>query len=127
MESKTKQAREYERMLELTFVPPAERQNVMSGAAVFFDRGWPINHFTVEMAARVGMGQIPPAYNGIGSEGRYFQAMKDQDQLAGSACQLAALDFASNYSGDRLIQDCTEPRGCREWHRTDGSIEQVKM
>jgi hypothetical protein len=96
MEGKAKQTRAYEWMLELTDVPLAERHNVMAGAAVFFDRGWPSNHFTVDMAARAGMGLVPPVYEGIGTEGRYFQAMKDLSETSESACRLAAPDFAPN-------------------------------
>ena len=61
-------------MLALTSLPVAERHNVMKGASVFFDRGWPSNHFTVGMAARAGMGLVPPIYNGLGSEELYFQS-----------------------------------------------------
>jgi hypothetical protein len=95
MEGKTKQTQAYERMLELTYVPLAERHNVMAGAAVFFDRGWPSNHFTVDMAARAGRGLVPPIYDGIGTEGRYFQTIKDPSQVAESLCRLAAPDFRS--------------------------------
>jgi len=45
---------------------------------LFFARGWPNNHFTVGMARRAGMGQVPPVYEGIGTEGHYFQSMKTQ-------------------------------------------------
>jgi hypothetical protein len=88
MEGKTKQTQAYELMLELTYVPIAERHNVMAGAAVFFDRGWPSNHFTVDMAARAGMGLVPPVYDGIGTEGRYFQIMKNLSQV--TECPLPA-------------------------------------
>lgn len=127
MEDKSKQARAYELMLELTNVPLAQRHNILTGAVVFFDRGWPSNHFTVDMAARAGMGLVPPVYEGIGTEGRYFQIMKDPSQVTESACQLAAPDFAPNCRGDRLIDDPAEPRGRRESHRIDGSVKEVRM
>jgi hypothetical protein len=127
MESKTKQEQAYEWMLALTDVPLAQRHNVMTGAAVFFDRGWPINHFTVGMAARAAMGVIPPVYNGIGSEGRYFQAMKDQSQVAESGCQLAAPDSTANSSGDRPIEDLAETGASTEWCRIDGGIEEARV
>jgi hypothetical protein len=75
MEGKMKQSRAYECMLEITAVPPAERCQIMKGAELFFDRGWPNNHFTVDMARRAATGLVPPIYEGIGSEGRYFQTM----------------------------------------------------
>jgi len=76
MERRIRQSRAFEQMLEFTQVPLAERPQLMRGANVFFDRGWPNNHFTVGMAARAGMGLVPPVYEGLGSEGRYFQIMK---------------------------------------------------
>ena len=114
-------------MLELTYVPLAERDNAMAGAAVFFDRGWPINHFTVDMAARAGMGLVPPVYEGIGTEGRYFQIMKDPSQVTESAGQLAAPDFAPHWSGDSLRADPAEPRGRTEGQRIDGSIGESRV
>jgi hypothetical protein len=63
-------------MLEFAKIPLAERPQVMRGADLFFSRGWPNNHFTVDMAARAGRGLVPPVYEGIGSEERYFQIMK---------------------------------------------------
>ena len=64
----------------LTHTPIAERHNVIKGASVFFDRGWPSNHFTVGMAARAGMGLVPPVYSGIGSEELYFHSEKDPSE-----------------------------------------------
>jgi hypothetical protein len=130
MESKTKQVQAYEWMLSLTEVPLAQRHNVMAGAAVFFDRGWPSNHFTVGMAAEAALGLTPPVYEGIGTEGRYFQAMKDQSQAAEPGRQLAAPDCAANCNGDRPSEAPTETGGCTEWHRidgSDGSIAEVRM
>jgi hypothetical protein len=46
------------------------------GAELCFDRGWPINHFTVGMVARAGNGLVPPVYEGLGSEERYYQTTK---------------------------------------------------
>ena len=84
---KKKRTQAYELLLEVAAVPLAERAQVMIGAERFFDQGWPINHFTVGMAARAGMGTIPPVYRGLGSEGRYFQAMRIRTQPAESVCQ----------------------------------------
>jgi hypothetical protein len=76
MKDTTTQKQAYALMLTLTGVPISERRNVMTGASAFFDRGWPINHFTVGMAARAGMGLFPPVYNGVGSEELYFHSRK---------------------------------------------------
>jgi hypothetical protein len=80
MEGKTKQSIAYECMLEMMAVPLADRRQVMRGAELFFARGWPNNHFTVGMARRAGMGLVPPVYEGIGSEARYFQTIKTPTQ-----------------------------------------------
>jgi hypothetical protein len=80
MKDTTKQTQTYAWMLALAQTPIAERHNVIKGASVFFDRGWPSNHFTVGMAARAGMGLVPPIYNGIGSEGLYFYSEKDASE-----------------------------------------------
>jgi hypothetical protein len=72
MERKRERTREYELLLEAAEVPLRERAQIMIGAERFFERGWPIHHFTIGMAARAGMGQVPPVYEGLGSEGRYF-------------------------------------------------------
>jgi hypothetical protein len=82
MEDQTRQIRAYELMLRRMEVPFAERQQIMRGAELFFLRGWPNNHFTVGMATMAGTGLIPPVYDGIGSEGRYFRTMKNPTQLA---------------------------------------------
>ncbi len=76
MGNRRKRTLAYELMLETAAVPVAERAQIMIGAEAFFARGWPINHFTVGMAARAGMGLLPPVYEGLGSEGRYFEAMR---------------------------------------------------
>src|SRR5450432_1904815 len=76
MEDKTKQLQTYECMLKITAVPLAERGQVLKGAELFLTRGWPNNHFTVGMAIRAAKGLVPPAYEGLGSEGRYFQTSK---------------------------------------------------
>jgi hypothetical protein len=78
MRDTTKQTQVYALMLALTTLPVAERQNVIRGAAVFFDRGWPSDHFTVGMAALAGMGLVPPIYGGIGTEELYFLSMQDR-------------------------------------------------
>jgi hypothetical protein len=78
MDSIAKQTHAYESMLELASVPLADRHRIMRGRGVFLDRGWPNNHFTIDMAARAGTGLIPPVYEGPGSEGRYFQTLKTQ-------------------------------------------------
>jgi len=72
MQSKTERTREYELLLEAAGIPVGERAQIMIGAELFFERGWPIHHFTIDMAARAGMGQVPPIYEGLGTEGRYF-------------------------------------------------------
>lgn len=76
MKDITKQMREYELILNIAAAPLPQRHQVTVGAAVFFLRGWPINHFTVSMAARAGYGLVPPVYVGLGSEERYFQSTK---------------------------------------------------
>jgi len=76
MEDREKQTLAFAALLEYAQIPLSERPQVMRGAALFLSRGWPNNHFTVSMAARAGGGLIPPVYEGIGSEGRYFQFKK---------------------------------------------------
>jgi hypothetical protein len=72
MKDKT-QTQEYESLLNLAAVPLAQRPQIMSGAKLFFASGWPINHFTICMAARAGSGLVPPIYEGLGSEERHFR------------------------------------------------------
>jgi len=66
-------------MLQVMNVPVEERPQVMRGADLFFDRGWPSNHFTVGMAARAGAGLVPPVYEGFGSEAKYKALMDSED------------------------------------------------
>jgi hypothetical protein len=87
METKRKRTQAYELMLEVAAVPLGERGQIMIGAEQFFDHGWPINHFTVGMAARAGLGLVPPVYEGLGSEGHYFEAMKPPTDAVESVCQ----------------------------------------
>jgi hypothetical protein len=89
MEAKRKRTRAYELLLEVAEVPLAERAQIMIGAELFFDQGWPINHFTVGMAARAGVGIIPPVYKGLGSEERYFQATRIRTDPAESVRHIA--------------------------------------
>jgi hypothetical protein len=84
METRRKRTLAYELMLDVAAVPLAERAHIMLGAEQFFAHGWPINHFTVGMAARAGMGLVPPIYQGLGSEGRYFQAMRPRVDVVDS-------------------------------------------
>jgi hypothetical protein len=101
METRRKRTLAYELMLDVAAVPLAERAQIMTGAEQFFEHGWPINHFTVGMAASAGMGLVPPIYEGLGSEGRYFQAMKPQVDAVRSNCQPNAPDsFASKCEHD---------------------------
>lgn len=79
MEDRTKQTEAFARMLELLKVPAAERPQVMRGANLFFDRGWPSSCFTVGMAARAGAGLVPPVYGGFGSEAKYKALMDAED------------------------------------------------
>ena len=79
MEDRVKQTEAFARMLETMNVPAAERPQVMRGVDLFFDRGWPSNHFTVGMAARAGAGLVPPAYEGFGSEAEYKTLMDSAD------------------------------------------------
>jgi len=95
VQTKRKRTLAYELMLEVAAVPLAERAEIMIGAEQFFDHGWPINHFTVGMAARAGMGLVPPIYEGLGSEGRYFEAMRPRADAAESNCQLSTPDSAA--------------------------------
>jgi hypothetical protein len=74
-------------MLERTDVPLADRAQVMMGAELFFDRGWPSNHFTVGMASQAGLGLIPPVYEGLGSEGRYFLTTMPSPPASELGCQ----------------------------------------
>ena len=92
MQTKRNRTLAYELMLEVAAVPRAERARIMVGAEQFFDHGWPINHFTVGMAARAGMGLVPPIYEGLGSEGHYFEAMKSRPDAAECSCQFTAPD-----------------------------------
>lgn len=86
MDCKTKQMHAYEWMLELTSIPLSERHHIMRGAELLIERGWPSNHFTVGMAIRAGAGEIPPLYQGLGSEERYFQALKSIDDALDDDC-----------------------------------------
>jgi hypothetical protein len=79
MEDRVKQTEAFAQMLELMKVPVAERPQVMQGADLFFDRGWPSNRFTVGMAARAGVGLVPPLYEGFGSEAKYKALMDAED------------------------------------------------
>lgn len=79
MEDRAKQTEAFTRMLELMKIPVAERPQIMRGVDVFFDRGWPSNHFTVGMAARAGAGLIPPFYEGFTSEAKYKALMAAED------------------------------------------------
>jgi hypothetical protein len=92
MQTKRNRTLAYELMLEVAAVPLGERAVIMIGAEQFFDHGWPINHFTVGMAARAGMGLVPPIYEGLGSEGHYFEAMRPGPDATESVCQVTALD-----------------------------------
>jgi hypothetical protein len=78
MEDRVKQTEGFARILETMNIPAAERPQTMRGVDVFFDRGWPSNHFTVGMAARAGAGLVPPVYEGFGSEAKY-KALMDSD------------------------------------------------
>jgi hypothetical protein len=62
-------------MLDLMNIPQAERPQIMKGVDLFFDHGWPSNHFTVAMAARAGAGLTPFRYEGFVSESRYKKIM----------------------------------------------------
>jgi hypothetical protein len=79
MEDRAKQSEAFAKILEMMSVPVADRLQMMRGADLFFDRGWPSNHFTVGMAARAGAGLIPPVYEGFGSQAKY-QALMDSDR-----------------------------------------------
>lgn len=79
MEDRKEQTEAFARMLETMNVPAAERPQVMRGVDLFFDRGWPSNHFTVGMAARAGAGLVPPVYEGFGSEAEYKALMDSAD------------------------------------------------
>ena len=99
MQTKRKRTLAYELMLEVAAIPLAERAVIMIGAEQFFDHGWPINHFTVGMAARAGMGLVPPIYEGLGSEGHYFEAMRARPDAIESISQPTTPDGgASNVS-----------------------------
>ena len=104
MKDITKQTQKYERMLELAAVPLLERRQVMVGAALFFSRGGPNNHFTVGMAARAGTGLVPPVYVGLGSEERYFQTKKPPTYAPESVSQLAA--------HDHIVPNCRRDTQC---------------
>jgi hypothetical protein len=79
MVDRVKQTEAFARMLEMMNVPAGERPQVMLGVNLFFDRGWPSNHFTVGMAARAGAGLIPPVYEGTSSEAKYKALMDVAD------------------------------------------------
>jgi hypothetical protein len=79
MEDRSEQTEAFARMLELLKVPLEDRPQVMRGVDLFFDRGWPSNHFTVGMAARAGAGLVPPVYEGSRSEAKYKALMDAED------------------------------------------------
>ena len=79
LEDRSKQTEAFARMLELLKVPLEDRPQVMHGVDLFFDRGWPSNHFTVGMAARAGAGLLPPTYEGPRSEAKYKALMDAED------------------------------------------------
>ena len=70
MEDRVKQTEAFAQMLEMMNVPAAERPQVMRGVDLFFDRGWPSNHFTVGMAARAGAGLVASYIQWIWQRGR---------------------------------------------------------
>jgi hypothetical protein len=86
MDSKSRQTQAYKCMLDLTSIPLGERRQIMRGAEVFFERGWPNGHFTIDMATRAGRGLFPPAYDGLGSEGRYFFTLKAPARATPDEC-----------------------------------------
>jgi len=100
MEAKSRRTQAYELMLEVAAVPLAERAVIMIGAEEFFDRGWPINHFTVGMAARAGKGLVPPIYEGLGSEGRYFETMRPRADAVESSCQITTPESSASEEED---------------------------
>jgi hypothetical protein len=79
MEDRAKQTEAFTRILETMNYPVGERPQVMRGVDLFFDRGWPSNHFTVGMAARAGAGLIPPVYEGFASDAKYKVLMESED------------------------------------------------
>lgn len=80
MEDRDQQTEAFARMLELMKVPLTDRPQVMRGVDLFFDRGWPSNHFTAGMAARAGAGLLPPLYEGPHSEAKYKALMDAEDK-----------------------------------------------
>jgi hypothetical protein len=124
----TKQMREYELMLEVAAVPLPQRHQMIAGAALFFNRGWPINHFTVSMAARAGYGLVPPVYEGLGSEERYFQSTKPATHASESFSQPNVPEpIVPNYRRDGPAEDSGERERCTGWHRIDGSIDDFTL
>ncbi len=79
MENRAKQKEAFAQILEMVNVPVADRPQIMRGADLFFDRGWPSNHFTAGMAARAGAGLIPPVYEGFSSQAKYIALMDSDD------------------------------------------------
>jgi hypothetical protein len=79
MEDRAKQTEAFEKILEIMKVPVEERPQAMLGVNLFFDHGWPSNHFTVGMAARAGAGLIQPVYEGPASESKYKALMDAAD------------------------------------------------
>jgi hypothetical protein len=71
MGDKLKQTKDFAGKLEEMNIPPAERPQLMQGAGLFFDRGWPSNYVSVGWAARAVAGLIPPVYGGIDSANEY--------------------------------------------------------
>ena len=108
MEDRAKQTEAFAKILEMMNVPVADRPQMMRGVDLFFDRGWPSNHFTVGMAAQAGAGLIPPVYEGIGSEAKY-KALMDSEGPKNRAKTIQHFDvglshpFASPASAGRKI------------------------
>jgi hypothetical protein len=79
MEDRIKQTEAFARLLETMNIPATERPQIMRGVDLFFDHGWPSNHFTVGMAARAGAGLVPPVYEGFHSAAEYRALMDSHD------------------------------------------------
>ena len=77
MGDKLKQTKDFAEKLEQMNIPLAERPQLMKGAELFFDRGWPSNYVSVGWAARAVAGLVPPVYGGINSVNEFTVLMED--------------------------------------------------
>jgi hypothetical protein len=128
MEDRAKQTEAFARMLEMMNIPAAERPQVMQGVDLFFDRGWPSNHFTVGYG-RPGRGRPRSSYiRGIWQRGqvqgphglRRRQEIESKgervwafsESSSSAACGFPWQDSGRRQAIRRIVQTFASPPAC---------------